>query len=91
MRFPTVASNTSHPFQQIFKQEPSDGTEVNEFDWRWTKLRADSYNHLTIRNYVNPFTIMGIINRPMFYLKHCVSDTALSPSSGGMYLAGPNR
>jgi nucleoside recognition membrane protein YjiH len=33
-------------------------------------------------------TILDIIHRPVFYLKHNVSEAVLSPSSGGTYSVG---
>jgi hypothetical protein len=44
------------------------------------------------RFFINIFitnTILDTILRPIFYLKHVVSDNGLSPSSGGTYSDGP--
>jgi hypothetical protein len=36
-------------------------------------------------------TILDIIHHPVFYLKHDVAETGLSPSSSGTYSVGTNK
>jgi hypothetical protein len=46
--------------------------------------------HSRLKEYVT-ITVLGIIHRPVFYLKQRFGDWILYPSSDGTTLAGPKR
>jgi hypothetical protein len=65
--------------------------ELNYVSYFYVVLKSTTISQIpNITSKCITITILDIIHRAVYYLKHNVSQTGLSPFSGGTYSVGPN-
>jgi hypothetical protein len=66
-------------------------SDLEPLTFRFVAQQLNQLRYRVPRLYINlTIAIRDVIHRPVFYLKQILSETALSPSSGGTFSVGPN-